>query len=129
MRVPAAWCGVTGLKTTLGRISVHGVLPLAESLDTPGPRCAGMSRRGAAYKLLQGPTARSRDGGSGAGGSLPQLSAGCRPGAARPAGSRAVASDAEVLRLRRVARTAAALGRTDGGCAAAARVMDLGARW
>ena len=37
VRLPAAWCGHVGLKTSLGRISVHGVLPLAESLDTPGP--------------------------------------------------------------------------------------------
>ena len=37
VRLPAGWCGHVGLKTSLGRISVHGVLPLAESLDTPGP--------------------------------------------------------------------------------------------
>ena len=37
MRVPAAWCGLTGLKTTIGRISTYGVLPLSPTLDTPGP--------------------------------------------------------------------------------------------
>src|ERR1700758_4794209 len=37
VRVPAACCGVVGLKTTLGRISVKGVYPLAPSLDTVGP--------------------------------------------------------------------------------------------
>jgi amidase len=37
VRVPAACCGVAGLKTTLGRISVKGVYPLAPSLDTVGP--------------------------------------------------------------------------------------------
>src|SRR6476659_7203334 len=37
VRLPASWCGITGLKTTIGRISVHGVLPLAATLDTPGP--------------------------------------------------------------------------------------------
>jgi len=36
VRQPAAWCGITGLKTTLGRISTHGILPLSPSLDTPG---------------------------------------------------------------------------------------------
>jgi aspartyl-tRNA(Asn)/glutamyl-tRNA(Gln) amidotransferase subunit A len=33
---PSCYCGVTGLKPTLGRISVRGVLPLAYSLDTVG---------------------------------------------------------------------------------------------
>ena len=37
IRVPAAFCGVTGLKTTHGRISLDGVWPLAPSLDTVGP--------------------------------------------------------------------------------------------
>ena len=36
VRIPAACCGVTGLKTTHGRISVKGVYPLAPSLDTVG---------------------------------------------------------------------------------------------
>jgi len=35
VRVPAAWCGITGLKTTIGRISSYGVLPLTPTLDTP----------------------------------------------------------------------------------------------
>lgn len=37
IRVPAAFCGIAGLKTTLGRIPVEGVYPLAPSLDTVGP--------------------------------------------------------------------------------------------
>ena len=37
VRVPASWCGITGLKTSIGRISTHGVLPLSHTLDTPGP--------------------------------------------------------------------------------------------
>jgi len=37
MRIPAACCGVTGLKTTHGRISLDGVWPLAPSFDTIGP--------------------------------------------------------------------------------------------
>src|SRR5580658_8479506 len=37
VRIPAAFCGRTGLKTTHGRISLEGVWPLAPSLDTVGP--------------------------------------------------------------------------------------------
>lgn len=37
VRVPAACCGVAGLKTTHGRIPTEGVWPLAPSLDTVGP--------------------------------------------------------------------------------------------
>jgi aspartyl-tRNA(Asn)/glutamyl-tRNA(Gln) amidotransferase subunit A len=37
VRIPAAWCGLTGLKTSIGRISTYGVLPLSTTLDTPGP--------------------------------------------------------------------------------------------
>ena len=39
IRIPAAVCGHVGLKPTFGRISVHGVLALAQSLDTVGPMC------------------------------------------------------------------------------------------
>ena len=37
IRMPAHFCGVTGLKTTVGRISRAGVMPLSQSLDTVGP--------------------------------------------------------------------------------------------
>ncbi len=41
IRLPGALCGIVGLKPTFGRISRHGVYPLAWSLDTVGPmtRC------------------------------------------------------------------------------------------
>ncbi|MBA2389288.1 MAG: amidase [Geodermatophilaceae bacterium] len=37
VRIPAACCGIAGLKTTWGRISIEGVWPLSPTLDTVGP--------------------------------------------------------------------------------------------
>jgi aspartyl-tRNA(Asn)/glutamyl-tRNA(Gln) amidotransferase subunit A len=37
VRLPAAVCGITGLKTTWGRVSRYGAMPLSASLDTVGP--------------------------------------------------------------------------------------------
>jgi len=37
IRFPSATCGLTGVKPTWGRVSRHGVFPLAESLDHIGP--------------------------------------------------------------------------------------------
>jgi len=41
IRIPAALCGVVGLKPTFGRVSLRGVIPLSWNLDHPGP----MARR------------------------------------------------------------------------------------
>ena len=37
IRIPAALCGLTGLKPAPGRISLEGIIPLAPSLDACGP--------------------------------------------------------------------------------------------
>lgn len=39
IRLPAAYCGVVGLKPTFGLVSARGVIPLSRSLDHVGPLC------------------------------------------------------------------------------------------
>ena len=52
VRVPAALCGVVGLKVTHGRGSLHGVYPLAGSLDTVGPLARTVADVSAAYQAI-----------------------------------------------------------------------------
>ena len=54
VRLPASWCGITGLKTTIGRISTYGVLPLSPTLDTPGPMARSVEDVALLYKVMQG---------------------------------------------------------------------------
>lgn len=54
VRMPASWCGITGLKTTIGRISTYGVLPLSHTLDTPGPMTRSVQDCAIFLALLQG---------------------------------------------------------------------------
>jgi aspartyl-tRNA(Asn)/glutamyl-tRNA(Gln) amidotransferase subunit A len=37
VRLPAAACGLQGMKPTYGRVSRHGILPNCYTMDTPGP--------------------------------------------------------------------------------------------
>lgn len=55
VRLPAAFCGLTGLKVTIGRISTHGIIPLSTSLDTPGPMAREVEDVALLYNVLQGP--------------------------------------------------------------------------
>ena len=54
VRLPSAWNGLTGLKVTFGRVSCHGVLPLAHTLDTPGPMCRSVEDAVDLHRILQG---------------------------------------------------------------------------
>lgn len=53
IRIPAACCGIAGLKTTWGRVSLDGVRPLAPSLDTVGPMARDVAGVAAGMALLE----------------------------------------------------------------------------
>src|SRR5918998_649257 len=55
VRLPASWCGLSGLKTTIGRVSTYGILPLAPSLDTPGPMARSVEDAALLFNVMQGP--------------------------------------------------------------------------
>jgi aspartyl-tRNA(Asn)/glutamyl-tRNA(Gln) amidotransferase subunit A len=50
IRIPAAHCGIVGLKPTYGLASIRGIIPLSVSLDHVGPMCRTV---GDAALLLQ----------------------------------------------------------------------------
>ena len=58
VRIPASWCGITGLKTSVGRISTFGVLPLSPTLDTPGPIARSVEDCAILLDVMQGPDPR-----------------------------------------------------------------------
>src|SRR6204780_1912324 len=53
VRIPAACCGVVGLKTTWGRVPVNGVYPLAPSMDTVGPLGADVAAVELGMRLIE----------------------------------------------------------------------------
>ena len=55
IRVPAALCGVFGLRPTFGRLSRAGMRLFASSLDVGGPFAASVADLALAYDALQGP--------------------------------------------------------------------------
>lgn len=57
VRIPAALCGVVGLRPTSRRYSQHGVVPISHTRDTPGP----MARSVADVALLDQIMAGGRD--------------------------------------------------------------------
>ncbi|WP_308259132.1 amidase [Pseudonocardia sp. H11422] len=68
VRVPAALCGVVGLKPTLGRLSTDGVFPLSETCDHVGLLTGDVHSASVAWDVL------SRADGTGGGIQLPGVS-------------------------------------------------------
>ena len=52
VRIPAAWNGLVGLKTSFGAIPTEGVLPLSPTLDTVGPLCVDTADAAALFAVL-----------------------------------------------------------------------------
>jgi amidase len=53
IRIPAACCGIVGLKTTWGRVPLNGVWPVAPSLDTVGPLARDVAGVATGMRLVQ----------------------------------------------------------------------------
>ena len=54
VRIPAAACGLVGLKPTIGEIPTDGVVPLSETLDHVGPLCLSVEDTALLYGVLRG---------------------------------------------------------------------------
>lgn len=54
VRIPSVWNDLVGLKTTHGRLSLDGVVPLIESFDTVGPLCRSVEDAALLLAILEG---------------------------------------------------------------------------
>lgn len=64
VRVPSVWNDLVGLKTTAGRITLKGVVPLAATFDTIGPLARTVEDAALSFALLDGTTAPDLRGAS-----------------------------------------------------------------
>ena len=60
VRMPAALCGITGMKTTFGRVSRAGCMPLSQSLDTIGALTRTVADNALMMSVLAGADERDR---------------------------------------------------------------------
>lgn len=54
VRIPSTWNDLVGLKTTSGRVSLAGVVPLCARFDTVGPLCRNVEDAGLMLAALEG---------------------------------------------------------------------------
>lgn len=64
VRIPSAWNDLVGFKTTSGRISLEGVVPLAKRFDTVGPLCRSVRDCVLVLSALEGRAAPDLTGAS-----------------------------------------------------------------
>ena len=62
VRIPAAICGLVGLKPSFGEIPLRGVVPLSRSLDHAGPLCRSVSDARALFGVLSGHLTHTNSG-------------------------------------------------------------------
>ena len=55
VRIPAALCGIVGLKTTVGQVSRAGVFPLSWTFDSVGPLTRSVEDAALVYQAMRGP--------------------------------------------------------------------------
>ncbi len=65
VRLPAAWNDLVGLKTTHGRLSLEGVVPLIARFDTVGPLCRSVEDAALMLSALEGRAAPDLSGAKG----------------------------------------------------------------
>ena len=61
IRLPAAFCGLTGLKVSKSCLPTDGIMPLSDTLDTPGPMTRSVTDTAFMLAIMQGNKARSID--------------------------------------------------------------------
>ncbi|MUV37119.1 Asparaginyl-tRNA synthase (glutamine-hydrolyzing) [Lentibacillus sp. JNUCC-1] len=54
IRIPAAFCGIVGLKPTYGRVSTHGVYPLSWTHDHVGPMAKTVKDTAGLFNIIAG---------------------------------------------------------------------------
>lgn len=55
VRIPAALCGIVGLKTTVGQVSRRGVFPISWTFDSVGPLTRAVEDAALVYQAMRGP--------------------------------------------------------------------------
>ena len=54
IRIPAAWCGITGLRPTWGRVSRYGIQPVCWSMDQAGPMARSVGDCALVFQAIAG---------------------------------------------------------------------------